>query len=86
MPAVKRSSKVVAAATLMALVALTPGSAYAGGRGGDGNVGQTNTHGDADGDGNLSATAGVVVFDRSKNGSGGSAGPVTSASGTWTPP
>ncbi|MET9898529.1 hypothetical protein [Streptomyces sp. NPDC006446] len=34
----------------------------------------------------VSATAGAVVFDRSKNGSGGSAGPVTSSSGTWTPP
>ncbi|MCX4990571.1 MULTISPECIES: hypothetical protein [unclassified Streptomyces] len=86
MPAVKRSSKVVTAATLMALVALTPGAAHAGGRGGDGNVGQTDTRGDSDGDGNLSATAGAVVFDRSKNGSGGSAGPVTSSSGTWTPP
>ncbi|MFE9879676.1 hypothetical protein [Streptomyces sp. NPDC005784] len=86
MPAVKRSSKVVAALTLMTLVALTPGTAYAGGRGGDGNVGQTNTHGESDGNGSLSATAGAVVFDRSKNGSGGSVGPVTAASGSWTPP
>ncbi|MFF8869145.1 hypothetical protein [Streptomyces massasporeus] len=41
-------------------------------------------HGDSDG-GTLSSTAGVVVFDRSKNGSGQSAGPVTSST-TWTPP
>ncbi|MET8134993.1 hypothetical protein ABZV24_24110 [Streptomyces sp. NPDC005251] len=34
----------------------------------------------------VSATAGAVVFDRSKNGSGGSVGPVTAASGSWTPP
>jgi enoyl reductase len=45
----------------------------------------TDAHGNADSGGNLSATAGVVVFDRSKNGSGRSAGPVTSAT-SWTPP
>ncbi|MEU0224066.1 hypothetical protein ABZ177_06925 [Streptomyces sp. NPDC006284] len=33
----------------------------------------------------VSATAGAVVFDRSRNGSGQSAGPVTAAS-NWTPP
>lgn len=33
----------------------------------------------------VSATAGAVVFDLSKNGSGESAGPVTSTT-TWTPP
>ncbi|MET7701028.1 hypothetical protein [Streptomyces sp. NPDC005485] len=42
--------------------------------------------GNADNDGNLSATAGAVVFDRSKNGSGESTGQVTSASSSWTPP
>ncbi|MGW3817218.1 hypothetical protein [Streptomyces sp. NPDC005046] len=42
--------------------------------------------GNSDGNGSLSATAGAVVFDRSKNGSGGSAGAVTSSSGAWTPP
>jgi enoyl reductase len=36
-------------------------------------------------DDKLSATAGVVVFDRSKNGSGQAAGPVASAT-NWTPP
>jgi enoyl reductase len=40
--------------------------------------------GGADGD-TISATAGGVVFDRSKNGSGASVGPVTAAS-AWTPP
>ncbi|MFF8530436.1 hypothetical protein ACF07B_00310 [Streptomyces sp. NPDC015532] len=48
--------------------------------------GGTHTSGDSDGKGNLTATAGAVVFDRSKNGSGGSSGPVTSSSGDWTPP
>ncbi|MET8857549.1 hypothetical protein [Streptomyces sp. NPDC004579] len=42
--------------------------------------------GGADGKGSLFATAGVVVFDRSRNGGGESAGPVTSVSGGWAPP
>ncbi|WP_443068128.1 hypothetical protein [Streptomyces sp. NBC_01356] len=45
-----------------------------------------NASGDSDGEGNLSATAGAVVYDRSKNGSGESAGPVASTTSTWTPP
>ncbi|MFB7090895.1 hypothetical protein [Streptomyces sp. NPDC056296] len=45
----------------------------------------TDAHGDSDGKGTVSATAGAVVFDRSKNGSGQSAGPVASAT-NWTPP
>ncbi|MFD4408568.1 hypothetical protein [Streptomyces sp. NPDC058476] len=85
MPAVKQTAKVATTVSLMAMVALTPGAAYAGGRGDDGNVGQTKQHGNSDGQGTLSATAGAVVFDLSKNGSGGSAGPVTSTT-TWTPP
>ncbi|EFL34579.1 secreted protein [Streptomyces viridochromogenes DSM 40736] len=44
-----------------------------------------NVKGDSDGSGTLSSTAGVVVFDRSDNGSGQSAGSVKSAT-TWTPP
>lgn len=48
--------------------------------------GDTPVSGNTDGNGNLSATAGAVVFDRSKNGSGSSTGAVTSSSGNWTPP
>ncbi|WP_161066324.1 hypothetical protein [Streptomyces sp. HUCO-GS316] len=44
----------------------------------------TKAQGDSAGS-TLSSTAGVVVFDRSGNGSGGSSGPVMSAT-TWTPP
>jgi enoyl reductase len=44
----------------------------------------TDASGDVDGD-TISSTAGGVVFDRSKNGSGGSVGAVTSTT-TWTPP
>ncbi|MFF8946511.1 hypothetical protein ACF1A5_30425 [Streptomyces sp. NPDC014864] len=42
------------------------------------------TSGGVDGD-TISSTAGVIVFDRSKNGSGSSVGPVTSTT-SWTPP
>ncbi|MEU4167487.1 hypothetical protein AB0F46_11435 [Streptomyces sp. NPDC026665] len=42
--------------------------------------------GGADGNGSLSAAAGAVVFDRSRNGGGATAGPVTAASGNWAPP
>ncbi|MFE0508478.1 hypothetical protein [Streptomyces sp. NPDC058964] len=42
------------------------------------------TSGDVDGS-NLSSTAGVIVYDRSKNGSGSAVGPVTSVT-SWTPP
>ncbi len=80
-----RSLKAAAAVTLMTAIALSPSMAYAGGRGDGGNVGETEQHGSSDGNGNLSATAGAVVFDRSKNGSGDSAGPVVSTT-TWTPP
>ncbi|MFD5236010.1 hypothetical protein [Streptomyces tendae] len=43
------------------------------------------TSGSADGETLASSASGVIVFDRSKNGSGASAGAVT-AVGTWTPP
>ncbi|MET7940524.1 hypothetical protein [Streptomyces sp. NPDC005302] len=60
--------------------------AYAGGRGGEGSENPPKPGGNATDDGTLSATAGAVVFDRSKNGSGDSTGRVTSSSGNWTPP
>ncbi|MET7381109.1 hypothetical protein ABZT08_20195 [Streptomyces sp. NPDC005526] len=41
--------------------------------------------GSASDDGTLSSKAGVIVFDRSKNGTGSSVGPVTSTT-SWTPP
>ncbi|WP_371548850.1 hypothetical protein [Streptomyces sp. NBC_00554] len=54
---------------------------------GGGSVGggtDTDTSGDVDGD-TISSTAGGIVFDRSKNGSGNSVGAVTSTT-SWTPP
>ncbi|MFC9845538.1 hypothetical protein ACFWFF_08580 [Streptomyces sp. NPDC060223] len=86
MPAVKRPCTVVTLALLVCFAALVPQAAYAGGRGDEGNENTTpQPSGNATDDGTLSATAGAVVFDRSKNGSGESAGPVASTT-TWTPP
>ncbi|MEU4167493.1 hypothetical protein AB0F46_11465 [Streptomyces sp. NPDC026665] len=53
--------------------------------GGKGSGSETQVEGGTD-DQKVTATAGAVVFDRSKNGSGDSSGPVTSSSGDWTPP
>jgi enoyl reductase len=52
--------------------------------GGEGTGSETQVTGDQEGQ-TVSATAGAVVFDRSKNGTGATSGPVTSAT-TWTPP
>ncbi|MET8949181.1 hypothetical protein ABZX30_38180, partial [Streptomyces sp. NPDC004542] len=54
-----------------------------GGTFGDGS--DSNTSGNASDNGTLSSTAGVIVYDRSKNGSGASVGPVTSTT-SWAPP
>ncbi|MFF1764315.1 hypothetical protein [Streptomyces sp. NPDC058249] len=59
-----------------------PGAGSFGG--GAGSETDTSTSGGRDGD-TLSSTAGVVVFDRSKNGSGTSTGAVTSTT-SWNPP
>lgn len=52
--------------------------------GGEGTGSETQVEGAQKGE-NISATAGAVVFDRSNNGSGRKAGPVSSAT-SWTPP
>ncbi|MFJ1650331.1 hypothetical protein ACIOC2_02730 [Streptomyces sp. NPDC088337] len=78
----RRACVVSAAAALL----LCPAQAWAGfGHGGSTNGGSDGSaSGGADGD-TISATAGGVVFDRSKNGTGRSAGPVAPVS-SWTPP
>ena len=52
--------------------------------GGKGTGSETQVNGGQDGQ-QISASAGVIVFDRSNNGSGSSVGPVTSTT-SWTPP
>ncbi|MFF9122936.1 hypothetical protein ACF09J_06480 [Streptomyces sp. NPDC014889] len=78
----RRAGVVSAAAALL----LCPAPAWAGyGHGGSANGESDPTaSGGADGD-TISATVGGIVFDRSKNGTGRSAGPVAPVS-AWTPP
>ncbi|OUC91229.1 hypothetical protein [Streptomyces swartbergensis] len=87
MPAVTRPlrtlSTVVIAGACWSLVVF-PGTAHADDTLGEGPQG-TEQGADAGKDGTLSVTAGGIVFDRSKNGSGNSAGALTSAT-SWTPP
>ncbi|MDR3080555.1 MAG: hypothetical protein LBV60_06440 [Streptomyces sp.] len=64
------------------MVAATPAHAAKGVGGPDGRPEQ---HADTGDDGTVSVTAGGVVFDRSKNGSGNSTGAITSST-SWSPP
>ncbi|MFD0307596.1 hypothetical protein [Streptomyces sp. NPDC127119] len=75
----------LSAATAVA-VSVLPGTAVAYGPGDGQGSDNTQASGNSDGKGTVSSTAGAVVFDRSKNGSGKSAGPVTSSASNWTPP
>jgi enoyl reductase len=87
MPVLKHRKTGAVAVVASAVMMICAPQAFAGyGHGGSTNGSNTKASGDSDGNGNVSATAGAVVFDRSKNGSGDSAGPVTAASGNWTPP
>ncbi|WP_329299955.1 hypothetical protein OG410_17135 [Streptomyces sp. NBC_00659] len=87
MPVLKQRKSAAVAVIACAAVIIGSTQAFAGyGHGGSTNGSGSNASGDSDGKGNLTATAGAVVFDRSKNGSGGSSGAVTSSSGNWTPP
>ncbi|WP_405661724.1 MULTISPECIES: hypothetical protein [unclassified Streptomyces] len=85
MPEVKAKRALGVLALAAALVTLNASSAWAGITPGDGSR-ETDTDVAADTSGDKVAVgAGAVVFDRSKNGSGQSAGPVASTT-TWTPP
>jgi enoyl reductase len=78
--------KVVCAAALAGVTVLASGPTARADivPGGQGTGSETQVEGGQK-DQTVSATAGAVVFDRSRNGSGQSAGPVTAAS-NWTPP
>ncbi|GGN53119.1 hypothetical protein GCM10011579_010910 [Streptomyces albiflavescens] len=84
MPAVARNA--VRATLLASALVLASGPAARADfvPGGKGTGSETQVDGGQK-DQKVAATAGAVVFDRSKNGSGDSAGPVTSTT-TWTPP
>ncbi|AZS85324.1 hypothetical protein ELQ87_14200 [Streptomyces griseoviridis] len=85
MPAVAGISRCSALLLAGALVVASSSPVWADNvPGGVGQPTETPVKGDA-ADDKISATAGAVVFDRSRNGSGPKAGAVTSAS-TWTPP
>ncbi|MEU2426073.1 hypothetical protein ABZ619_34555 [Streptomyces sp. NPDC007851] len=90
MPAVTRFRRGIAAIALAASACvLSAAPAMADRPGGGGSVGGgsgsgTGTSGGADGD-TINSSVGAVMFDRSKNGSGASVGPVA-ATTSWTPP
>lgn len=77
--------RIALALTAAAALALVPGTAYAGGKGGPGDLGGgKQQHGGEDGQ-DLSATAGGVSYDTSENGSGPSVGHLSPAT-DWRPP
>jgi enoyl reductase len=86
-PALNPRSTKFTFALALGLLTLVPGQAFADDTFDDQtqNPPGTQQRGNADDDGTLSATAGAVVYDRSRNGSGSSVGAVTSAT-SWTPP
>jgi len=84
-PAIRNLTRTALVVLLACSSVLVSQAAYAGSRGGAGTAGKTEEHGDASDDGTLSSTVGGVVFDRSNNGTGNAAGPVTSTT-SWTPP
>ncbi|MFJ2515506.1 hypothetical protein ACIPEL_35815 [Streptomyces griseoviridis] len=86
MPAVRSSVRAGVVLTLALAFSAVSSVAFAD-KGDRGNYGQDQNeqHADTGDDGTVSVTVGGIVFDRSKNGHGGSAGAMTSAA-AWTPP
>ncbi|MFD3586458.1 hypothetical protein [Streptomyces sp. NPDC058683] len=84
MPAVGKLAKVTIVLTLVGAPVFASQTAYAD-LDDHGSNGQTQEHGNSSPDGKLSSTVGVIQYDRSKNGSGSSVGPVTPIT-SWTPP
>ncbi|MFD3733580.1 hypothetical protein [Streptomyces sp. NPDC058632] len=85
MSAVGKAVRITALAALVSIPSLVAPAAFAGGRGENGTREGAQQQAEAGGDGTVSVTVGGVVFDRSKNGSGDSAGALTSAT-SWSPP
>ncbi|MFF0107171.1 hypothetical protein [Streptomyces hirsutus] len=85
MSAVGKATRIAALAALVSIPVLVAPAAFAGGRGENGTRDGTEQHAETGDDGTVSVTVGGVVFDRSKNGRGGSAG-VLRSSTSWAPP
>ncbi|MFF7484440.1 hypothetical protein [Streptomyces luteogriseus] len=84
MPAVRDSARVITVLTLVCCSVFAAQTAFAK-RDKYGNNGDSQQSANAGKDGTVSVTVGGVVFDRSKNGSGKSAGALTSTT-SWSPP
>ncbi|EFL39393.1 secreted protein [Streptomyces griseoflavus Tu4000] len=84
MSAVRNAGRTATVLAVVCASVFVTQAAFAG-RGKYGNNGDTEQSANADDKGNLSVTVGGIVFDRSKNGSGGSAGALTSST-SWSPP
>ncbi|MFH9889568.1 hypothetical protein ACH4OQ_05460 [Streptomyces luteogriseus] len=84
MPAVRDSARVITVLTLVCCSVFAAQTAFAK-RDKYGNNGDSQQSANAGKDGTVSVTVGGVVFDRSKNGSGNSAGALTSTT-SWSPP
>ncbi|MFF5958798.1 hypothetical protein [Streptomyces luteogriseus] len=84
MPAVRNSARVITILTLVCCSVFAAQTAFAK-RDKYGNNGDSQQSANAGKDGTVSVTVGGVVFDRSKNGSGNSAGALTSTT-SWSPP
>ncbi|MEV4785599.1 hypothetical protein AB0K53_09135 [Streptomyces tuirus] len=84
MPAVRNSARVITVLTLVCCSVFAAQAAVAK-RDKYGNNGDSRQSANAGKDGTVSVTVGGVVFDRSKNGSGNSAGALTSTT-SWSPP
>ncbi|MFB6557284.1 hypothetical protein ACFCWX_46490, partial [Streptomyces sp. NPDC056405] len=85
MPAVRNSFRIATLIALASVPVIASPTAFAGGRGEGGTRGSTDQRAEVGGDGTVSVTVGGVVFDRSKNGSGDSAGALASST-SWSPP
>lgn len=84
MPTVGRITAFTALLTGVAIAVSSPAAWADITPGGNGKGSETQVDADSD-EQTLSATAGGIVYDRSKNGKGSTAGPVTPAT-SWTPP
>lgn len=85
MPALRNIFRIAIVLAFASVPVIAGPTAFAGGRGEGGTRGSTDQRAEVGGGGTVSVTVGGVVFDRSKNGSGDSAGALASST-SWSPP